>query len=104
MTFSKDECCKKLSSLLQCTKCQTVLLYTVDGYAYYARIEKVIDCKIALLVPGIGHSEVIIRHPDQTFAPQGTSIIREEYTYLDLCKVVAVSSPLFSIPPGFIVF
>ena len=98
MTLSKDICCKQLINELQCNKCHSVLLYTEDGYAYYGRIEKIIDHKIALLVPGAGQNQVIIRHPDQTFCPQGTSIIREEFTLLNLCRVVAFTAPLSSIP------
>lgn len=104
MDFCKDKCCKQLIDELLCNKCHSVLLYTADGYAYYGRIEKVIDHKIALLVPGAGQNDVIIRHPDQTFCPQGTSIIREEFTLLDLCRVVASSAPLSSLPNGCIIF
>ncbi len=86
---------------LQRHLCQTAIFYTADGYAYYAKIKEFVGGKIALLVPGAGQTKVIIRHPDQTFSPQGTSIIREEYTYVDLCTVVAVTSPLSAIPSGF---
>lgn len=103
MAFCKDICCEKLICELKNDKNLSVLLYTIDGFAYFGRINKIIDHKIALLVPGIGQDQVIIRHPDQTFAPQGTSVIREDFTYLDLCRVVASTAPLFSIPTGFIV-
>ena len=81
---------------------RTLLLYTVDGYAYYARIKEFVDKKIALLVPGAGQLKVIIRHPDQTFCPQGTSIIREDFTYLDLSTVVAITESLSMLPFGFV--
>lgn len=103
MSFCKEICCEKLICELQSDNSLSVLLYTTDGFAYYARVKKIIDNKIALLVPGIGQNQVIIRHPDQTFAPQGTSIIREECTFLALSRVVAVTAPLFAIPTGFIV-
>jgi hypothetical protein len=101
MAICKDICCEK-------PDCDhsgghlSVLLYTVDGFAYYGQIKKIIEHKIALLVPGLGQNQVIIRHPDQTFCPQGSSIIREDFTYLDLNKVVASTVHLISIPRGFI--
>ena len=82
---------------------QTSIFYTLDGYGYYAQIREIFDCEIALLVPGAGQTTVIIRHPDQTFSPQGTSVIRERYTYLDMRTVVAITSPLSAIPVGFII-
>jgi len=103
MAICKDICCENFICDLKNDKGLSVILYTVDGFAYYGQIKKILDHKIALLVPGLGQNQVIIRHPDQTFAPQGTSIIREDFTYLDLCKVVASTAPLLSIPDGFIV-
>ncbi|WP_371373426.1 hypothetical protein [Sporomusa aerivorans] len=102
MAICKDICCEQLICDLQDDSNLSVLLYTVDGFSYYGQIKKIIDHKIALLVPGLGQNQVIIRHPDQTFCPQGTSIIREDFTYLDLCKVVATTTNLISIPDGFI--
>ncbi len=102
MAICKDICCENFICGLQNDNKLSVVLYTVDGFAYYAQIKKIIDHTIALLVPGIGQNQVIIRHPDQTFCPQGNSIIREDFTYLDLCKVVASTAPLFNIPDGFI--
>ena len=98
MTECKVVCCKQLLKELQCAQCHSVLLYTLDGYAYYGRIEKFIDHNIAVLTAGAGQSHVIIRHPDQTFCPQGSSIIREEFTLLDLGKVVAATVALSSLP------
>lgn len=102
MTVCKDTCCKKLVSDLQCDPHDSMLLYTLDGFVYYARVEKIFG-RIALLEPGAGQNEVIIRHPDQTFCPQGCSCIREKRTLLDLCKVVARTPNLTSIPIGCIV-
>lgn len=103
MTFSRDICCKEFISKLQCGKSFSMLLYTVDGFVYYGRIEKILDENIALLGPGAGQNQVLIRHPDQTFCPQGCSCIRQKATIIDLCKVVATTAPLSSIPDGLIV-
>lgn len=103
MTFCKDTCCKNFISELECNACFSQLLYTVDGFVYYGRIEKVFDQNIALLGPGAGQNQVLIRHPDQTFCPQGCSCIFEKFTLIDLCKVVARTAALSSLPPGLIV-
>jgi hypothetical protein len=103
MAFCKDICCKKFIDELQCGECFSLLLYTVDGFVYYGRIEKIFDNEIALLVPGAGQNQVLIRHPDQTFCPQGCSCIFEDFTLIDLCKVVAKTAPLSCLPPGLIV-
>lgn len=103
MTVCKDICCQKFIDEIQCEKGTSVLLYTVDGFVYYGRIEKIFDKTIALLGPGAGQNHVLIRHPDQTFCPQGCSCIKEKFTLLDLCKVVAKTPHLSCLPPGLIV-
>jgi hypothetical protein len=103
MAVCKDICCQEFIDEIQCEKGTSVLLYTVDGFVYYGRIAKIFDKTIALLVPGAGKNHVVIRHPDQTFSPQGCSFIKEKFTLLDLCKVVAKTPSLSCQPPGLIV-
>lgn len=101
MEGKEETCIGNPTPDLQRQLSQTAIFFTVDGYAYYAEIKEFIDHHIALLVAGAGQTKVIIRHPDQTFTPQGSSKIQEDYTYLDFSTVVAVTGPLSSIPIGF---
>ena len=41
MAFCKDICCKDFICELQNEKCLSMLLYTVDGFVYFGRIEKI---------------------------------------------------------------
>lgn len=103
MAFCTDKGFENLVGELERAKGQNVLLYTVDGFAYYGQIRKIIEHKIVLVVPGTNQTAVIIRLPDQTFSPQGTSILRENYTYLDVARIAANTAHLSQIPTGWIV-
>lgn len=80
---------------------KNVVLYTADSYAYFGNLTKVTCDSVGLLMPGAGESYVIVRHPDQTFSTQGVSGELEIFTLVDLCSVVAVTSGLEGVPPGF---
>lgn len=96
-----DICHEGLLCELQREIRMTMILYTIDGYAYYGELSRILDDRVAVLVPGLGQTDVIVRHPDQTFGPQGSTAIRENQTYVDLCTVVAKTAPLSTIPPMF---
>ena len=97
----EETCTESLISELQRQLDQSVVFYTADGYAYYAKVKDFLHDHIVLLVPGAGQTKVIIRHPDQSFMPNGgESFIREDYTYLDLLTVVATTI-VSTIPLGF---
>ena len=102
MSCCTDTYCQNLICELQNDFNQSVLLFTADGFAYFGRVKKIFDHKIALLAPGVGQQQLLIRHPDQTFCPQGCSVIQEDFTFLDLRKVVAFTAPLFSVPCDFV--
>lgn len=80
---------------------KNVVLYTADSFAYYGNLTKVTCDRVGLLMPGSGQSYVVVRHPDQTFSSQGVSGEFEIFTLVDLCAVVAVTSGLAEVPPGF---
>lgn len=92
---------KKLIEDLENAIGKNVVLYTVDSYAYYGNLANVTCDWVGLLMPGAGQSFVIVRHPDQTFSSQGVSGEFEFFTLVDLCKVVAVTTGLAEVPPGF---
>ena len=81
---------------------QNMILYSVDGYAYYASLQRVLENRIAVLGPASDQNAIIVRHPDQTWAPQGNSSILESFTLLDLWTVVAKTGGLDEMPTGFI--
>lgn len=101
MSFFSDICHEGLLCELQKEIHKTMILYTVDGYAYYGKLSHILEDRVAVLVPGAGQTDVIVRHPDQTFGPQGNAAIRETITAVDLCTVVAKTVGLNEIPPLF---
>ncbi|BBB90423.1 MAG TPA: hypothetical protein PKA28_18155 [Methylomusa anaerophila] len=86
---------------LECEIGTSVILYTVDGFAYYGELQKILDKKAVVLGPGKGQTDVIVRLPDQTFCPQGTGIIRESVALIDLCVIAAKTPELTEIPLDF---
>lgn len=80
---------------------ENIIFYSIDGFAYYASLQRVLDCRIAVLGPASDQKAVVVRHPDQTWAPQGNSAIQESFTLLDLWTIVAFTSGLDEIPIGF---
>lgn len=101
MSVFSDICHKSLLCELQNEIRVNMILYAVDGFAYYGRLSHVIGDRVAVLVPATDQTDVIVRHPDQTFGPQGNTAIRETETFVDLCTVVAKTAPLSSIPNAF---
>ena len=80
---------------------ENVILFTIDGYAYYGRLIQIIDCCMAVLVAGTGQTSVLVRFPDQTFYPQGNSCIPEDQTYIDICTIIAKNCNLTEVPDNF---
>lgn len=100
MSFFSDICHEGLLHELREELGTPMILYTVDGYAYFGRLAQILDCRVGVLVSADNLPFVLVRHPDQTFGPQETTIT-EAQTYVDLCTVVAKTSPQNQVPPGF---
>lgn len=101
MSFFCDICHEGLFCELEKEIRMNIILYTVDGFAYYGKLSQILDGRVAVLVPASDQTNVIVRHPDQTFGPQGNTTIRETQTYVDLCAAVAKTVALSGIPPMF---
>lgn len=101
MSIYSDVCHQGLLCELHKELRRNIILYTLDGFAYYGRLSQVIDDRVAVLLPATDQTDVIVRHPDQTWGSQGNAAIRETETYVDLCTVVAKTAPQNGIPAGF---
>lgn len=61
-----------------------MILYALDGTVYFGLLQRIEDCHIARLTPASGQRSVIV-------IPPNGKAYREDFTFLDLCTLVAKS-------------
>lgn len=93
MGVCEEICNRRLIRQLENEIGTSLVLYTADGFAFYATLIRVDDHRIARLGPGTGKSNVIVLTP-------GGVTEDEEFSQVDLSCVVAKAVNVTCNPLG----